>query len=354
MEEEQQKKNNQSLHLPGLTTSVATIPDLQVILALEEPEAHVHPHVQRSIFKYFLSNESSVKTLLVTTHSPHIASVAGVDRIIVLRNEVPSLGTTGRKVDPDLFDNDERNDINRYLDVTRGELLFARGIIFVEGTSEVYIVHAFARSMGFDLDHLGISIVSVQGTDFKPYIKLASPRGLDIKFAMLTDGDQNISEIDDDESFEGFKLSPGQKRGLRIVSSILDPDFRTAEEHNVTSNLNQFGIFVGENTLEIDLLQFYEEEMGVVYDQLVQGQKARAGFKQSMQSVKLANDSTDFLNRINQKGKGRFAQKLSSFVHADRCPSYVRECLTYIVSKVTPPSTENLSNEGSYSHEIPI
>ncbi|MBA3922523.1 MAG: AAA family ATPase [Nostocaceae cyanobacterium] len=354
--EEQQKKINENPELPNFVMPASTIPELQMILALEEPEAHIHPHIQRSIFRYFLSSESAIKALLVTTHSPHIASVAGIEKIIVLNNDDPLQGTIGNKIKPNLFNSKELDDINRYLDVTRGELLFARGIIFVEGISELYIVSAFARLMGFDLDHLGVSVISVEGIDFKPYIKLVSSNGLNIKFAMLTDGDKNLNQDDqeeDDNTIGDLTLSAGEKRGIGIISEVLKQDFQVNNAIPVIERLELFGIFVGDNTLEVDMLSFYEKEIGESYDQLVTGIIARNAFRASIDLLKQQGDSTEYIKRINRQGKGRFAQILAAYIQAEKCPIYIQNCLNYIVTEVTP-IIKSESKEETNSDEIPF
>jgi putative ATP-dependent endonuclease of OLD family len=107
------------------------------ILAIEEPEAHLHPHLQRSVYRHMFANVGSDEPLSVflTTHSPHIASVAPL-RSILLLNDTESDGTVGRSTACLSLEDDEVDDLARYLDVTRAEILFARGVILVEGAIE--------------------------------------------------------------------------------------------------------------------------------------------------------------------------------------------------------------------------
>jgi putative ATP-dependent endonuclease of OLD family len=80
------------------------------------------------------------------------------------------------------LDEKEVADLERYLDVTRGELLFARGVLLVEGDAELFLVPVLWKLNNFDFDDLGITVCSVSGTNFLPYIKFLGSTGLDIPY----------------------------------------------------------------------------------------------------------------------------------------------------------------------------
>ena len=112
------------------------------ILGIEEPEAHLHPHLQRLLFRDFLRREAPV---ILTTHSPHVASVAPLPSILLLRDGGQSNGSDGKSVMTAGLGAQEIADLERYLDATRAELLFAKGIIFVEGAAELFLIPAYRR-----------------------------------------------------------------------------------------------------------------------------------------------------------------------------------------------------------------
>jgi len=208
----------------------------QLLLALEEPEAHIHPHVQRSIFNYFQNQLAEVKALIVTTHSPNIASVSPLMSIVVLRDCGLSQGSKAFWVQED-FDDQDIKDIERYLNVTRAELVFAQGVVFVEGIAEQYLIPAFAKALGINLDHLGISVIAVDGVNFVPYTKLLSADNFNIPFVVLTDLDSQNSE--------------GQSGESRVNSLFYNIRGQVAKSQD---SWTEAGIYVGRTTLELDLI----------------------------------------------------------------------------------------------------
>ena len=131
------------------------------LLAVEEPEAHLHPSLQRHVFAHLLGQPNR---LVLTTHSPHIAAVTPLHSLVLL---APVAGSSvARVVLPGLLSRQETADLERYLNVTRAEILFARHIVLVEGAAETYLIPALAAAAGFDLDGYGIVVAAVEGTDF--------------------------------------------------------------------------------------------------------------------------------------------------------------------------------------------
>ena len=131
----------------------------------------------RHLFTGFKNDDESSVSIVLTTHSPHIASIAPLRSILLLK-DAGAAGTVGRSTASIELTDEEKEDLTRYLDVTRAEMLFARGILLVEGDAEKFLVPVFANALGHSLDHLGITICSVAGTNFTPYVKFLAALGI--------------------------------------------------------------------------------------------------------------------------------------------------------------------------------
>jgi predicted ATP-dependent endonuclease of OLD family len=122
------------------------------MLLIEEPEAHLHPALQYKLLKYVqkrIRTAKSCRQVFITTHSTHITSAAGLDPIICLSapdelHEVqvsyPAYvfgdGDEGRK---------SKKYVERYLDATKSNMLFSKGVIFVEGITELLLIPCLAK-----------------------------------------------------------------------------------------------------------------------------------------------------------------------------------------------------------------
>ena len=155
------------------------------ILAAEEPEAHLHPNAQKTLYEQLDKSRGQV---IISTHSPFIAAMADIMSVRSLRRD--STGIVAMKIIQEISSED-RKILAREITSKRGEILFARALILCEGITEEQMIPAF-----FDLCvkkrlfSLGICCVNVGGkNNYSPFIKLACSLG--IPTYIVSDNDNN-------------------------------------------------------------------------------------------------------------------------------------------------------------------
>ena len=167
------------------------------ILAIEEPEAHLHPSMQFQFLKFLNRNlsDNRVRQIFITTHSTHIVSSAGLDQIICLyRNEDKvNVAYPGQVFENNKEGLKNKNYVQRFLDATKSDMLFADRVILVEGLAEQLLLSIFAEYMGFLLEEKHIAVISVGGRYFDHFLKLFdfknNKNALYRKIACITDID---------------------------------------------------------------------------------------------------------------------------------------------------------------------
>ncbi len=179
------------------------------LLLIEEPEAHLHPQLQLKFINYLKSENSNLQCIL-STHSPVLASKASLESIILmqegqafpLRKEYTAL------------EDDDYIFLEKFLDSTKANMFFARGILLVEGIAEVVLIPKIAELLGLPLEDYGVSLVNANGLSRNRYAKAyrsnpasQNPNPLPIKVACVTDLDLWPAEAEKKDGNDyGFKI----------------------------------------------------------------------------------------------------------------------------------------------------
>jgi predicted ATP-dependent endonuclease of OLD family len=174
------------------------------VLAIEEPEAHLHPSMQSKFLKFLNSNKQA-RQIFITSHSTHITSAIDLDSLICLYDNVggtTDVGYPGKVFSESEDDKDSKIYVQRFLDATKSNMLFVNKLIFVEGLAEQLLIPCFAQYLNLENslvnDHVGI--ISVDSRTFKHFIKLFaynqkdSPYAINKKVVCITDADPTIKK----------------------------------------------------------------------------------------------------------------------------------------------------------------
>lgn len=153
---------------------------------VEELEAHLHPQAQMQVIEAF-QKHSSIQ-LILTTHSPNLASKLKLENLIVCNNgNAFPMGDSYTKLNKDNY-----KFLEKFLDTTKANLFFAKGVILVEGWAEEILLPSIAKAIGINLTEKGVSVVNIGHTGFDHYAKIYLRNiepFMNIPVAVITDSD---------------------------------------------------------------------------------------------------------------------------------------------------------------------
>ncbi|XZJ31093.1 ATP-dependent nuclease [Clostridium perfringens] len=220
------------------------------ILALEEPEAHLHPSMQYKFLKFLNKNKGKeVRQIFISSHSPNITAAVDIDDLIILgtdENDEITVAYPGKVFDDTDEDINSKEYVKRFIDVTKADMFFANGIILVEGIAEQLLLPEFAKLLDSDLIDKHISVINVSGRYFKHFLKLfdieKSKYAINKKVACITDLDpiRKLKKCDKKELGEDKEKEENSSKAC--LPLFLDCDNKKYDYKYCSNN------FVGEST----------------------------------------------------------------------------------------------------------
>lgn len=171
--------------------------ELLNIMIIEEPEAHIHTHIQKTLFNN-LQVADTYTQVIMSTHSTHLSEVSDIEKVNVMKkiDETTSLvmkPTTGL----DQFGTKVLKHkmpftkvLSRYLDAKRSVLLFSKGVILVEGDGEEILIPALVKKvLGVSLDEMGIGLINIGSVGFENVACIFDKSRLQRNCSIITDSD---------------------------------------------------------------------------------------------------------------------------------------------------------------------
>ena len=207
------------------------------LIIIEEPEAHLHKHLQQTFLEGMKMNSDF--QIMISTHSVHISESSKVSSMVVLGNSNEKKNEIYNPINGLSVENVKY--IERYLDATRSPILFSKNVILVEGSAElIFISNILKIKYDFDLNSYGISLISMDNCFFDKISIKKKKNRLRKKCSILTD---------EDTYFEGSSTDAEELSKSRIDK--LKEIHKENEYVEIFTNKYTFEIELYSNNLEI-------------------------------------------------------------------------------------------------------
>lgn len=267
---------------------------------IEELEAHLHPQAQLLLIRY-LEEESTKGQYILTTHSTTMGSSIPLRSLLICKgNKIFPMASQFTKLQP-------KNDdfLYRFLDATKANLFFARGVLLVEGDAENLLLPTLAKIIGRPLHRYGVSIVNVGSTAFAHFVKIFHRRDgtlMGIRVALVTDMDVRPQEW---AEAPGKVVTPGEIGAAKLSRKIGLADF---ENDEVKAFVSPNWTFEYEICLSPFREKFYR---AVLWAEKISN--SRSGMPQESKNAEIDKKvTTDFASWAKQwEGDGRVVERIA-------------------------------------------
>jgi predicted ATP-dependent endonuclease of OLD family len=298
-------------------------------LLIEEPEAHIHTHIQMTLFEKYDYKKTQV---IVSTHSTHVSSASKIRSVNILTKGFqeahvyqPGMGLKATEC--------ER--IERYLDAVRSTLLFAKGVMIVEGDAEMILIPSMVKKvLGISLDELGVSLINMSSTVFQNVAKIFHETRIRRKCAIVTDLDESIYTLSEDPEDD----NDDQKKSRR--SEIAGKQRKKRLEIFCDEN-EWINAYYSKYTFEVDfLLSDNSHEIVETLSDIYTKEDIISRSTDLIEDDDIEVSGKEVLRIAEKVGKGWFALMIAENVHSYTfVPDYILQALAFASSDIIGNST---------------
>lgn len=353
-------QSNKEISYMGVTNAKAFS-----VLSIEEPEAHLHPELQYQFLEFLRKNisDGKVKQVFMTSHSPSLTAKVKLEELCCLFKD------THHKITAyyprNIFANhpDLGKFVQRYLDATRADMLFAGKILFVEGLAEQVLIPVFVDILGYKNEWLKQQaiVVNIGGRYFEHFLKLYDGNisgTLPIRVACITDRDPVRRKIKEEGKKESFSSCwPIENMADETVYEYRNHSEQFVNKYIHHPNIRFFTQDEKGKTFEYEIARINSSNPLIVTDSISNKEELRkminAKYLQEVEdacnSPKLVDiyktnrlwsdsekrDGLIAARLLSSISKGEYALELANSIsdveYKIKVPSYIKEAITWLL-----------------------
>ncbi len=303
--------------------------ELLNIMIIEEPEAHIHTHIQKTLFDNLQATHTYTQVIM-STHSTHLSEVADIEKVNIMKRIDEQSSSVMKPTNGlDKFGTDILQHkgiaftqiLSRYLDAKRSVLLFSKGVILVEGDGEEILIPSLVKNvLGVSLDEMGIGLINVGSVAFENVACIFDEARLQRRCAIVTDLDEIIDGA-----------TKGSKNAMELGAS------RKERLTNLFATNPYVEAFYATHTLEVDFAQ-YVENKSFICAVIRQAYTQNATIEKHITAIKSGDDAKlyDSVLAVAQYiQKGWYATLLASEISSNAIiPNYILEAIAFAAKDI--------------------